>query len=125
MAKLFIYVLLAVFCSCNAIAQNSDKLVLQSLEYLNQKFHLNLEKENVAILIKVDNSENYICYKYFKNDDLPELSRVKWQYEIETLGKGSYEFTLKSSSEFKGTFEVSEKEQDFTFTNLRYVKRND
>lgn len=125
MAKLFICVVLAVFCSCNAIAQKNDKLVLQSLEYLNQKFHLNLEKENVVILIKMDNSEKYICYKYFKNADLPELSRVKWQYEIEELGKGSYGFTLKSSSEFKGTFEALEKEKDYTFTNLRYVKRND
>jgi hypothetical protein len=125
MAKIFIYVLLSVFCSCNAIAQKSDKLVLQSLEYLNQKFHLNLEKENVSILIKMGNSENYICYKYFEKDDLPELSRIKWQYEIETLGKGRYEFTLKSSSKFKGTFEVLEKDHDYTFTNLRYVKRND
>ena len=125
MTKLFIYVLLAVFSCSNAIAQKSNKLVLRSLEYLNQKFHLNLEKENVAILIKVDNSENYICFKYFKNDDLPELSSIKWQYEIEALGKGNYEFNLKSSSEFKGTFEVLEKEQDFTFTNLRYVERND
>ena len=125
MAKIFIYVLLAVFCSCNAIAQKSDKLVLQSLEYLNQKLHLNLEKENVAILIKVDNSESYICYKYFKNNDLPELLRIKWRYEIEILGKGNYEFTLKSSSEFKGTFKVLEKEQGLTFMNLKYVKRND
>ncbi|MBK7682326.1 MAG: hypothetical protein IPJ26_07580 [Bacteroidetes bacterium] len=125
MEKLFIYLVLAVFCSCNAIAQKSDKLVLQSLEYLNQKFHLNLEKENVVILIKMDSSEKYICYKYFKNSDLPELARIKWQYEIEVLGKDSYEFTLKSSSEYKGTFEVLEKEQDYTFTNLRYVKRND
>lgn len=73
----------------------------------------------------MDSSEKYICYKYFKNSDLPELARIKWQYEIEVLGKDSYEFTLKSSSEYKGTFEVLEKEQDYTFTNLRYVKRND
>ncbi len=125
MAKLFIYVVLAVFCSCNAIAQKSDKLVLQSLEFLNQRFHLNLEKENVVILIKMDNSEKYICYKYFKNANLPELSRIKWQYEIKAIGKSNYEFTLNSSSEFKVTFKALEKEQDYTFTNLEYVKRND
>ncbi|HET6244652.1 MAG: hypothetical protein H0V01_14990 [Bacteroidetes bacterium] len=86
---------------------------------------MNLEKENVVILIKMDNSEKYICYKYFKNANLPELSRIKWQYEIKAIGKSNYEFTLKSSSEFKGTFKALEKEQDYTFTNLEYVKRND
>ena len=125
MPKLFAYVVLTVFCSCNVVAQKSDKLVLHSLEFLNQRFHLNLEKENVVIMVKLNNLERYICYKYFKNNYLPELSRITWEYEINQVSKNSYKFTLTGSSKFKGTFDAIEKEQNFTFTNLKYIKRND
>jgi len=123
--KLFSIFISIILVGTSAIAQNNDHLVLQSLEFLNQKFHLNLEKENEIIFIQMNNSEEYICLKYTEKTNLPDLSKTKWHYQIKALTNNKYEFILNSSSEYKGTFETVIRDQTFTFINLRFVKRND
>jgi len=131
MIKLFIYVVLSVFYTCNAIAQKSENLALQSLEFLNQKFHWNLYKENKPILILV-NDNAYVCMKYIHKTDVENINSLSLQYILTSVDSVKYEFMIKSplkkydgTYEYKGTFEVIENEQDFMFMNLRYVKVND
>lgn len=118
-------IFIMLFCNSVLVAQNEEEIALQSLEYLNKKFYLNLEKSNYLILVKT-NSYNYLCVSYFNNiDELLPLSRIKVEYRLHNVGDNKYHFYLKISSEYQGNFEVVEDDGKYFFHNLDYVKATD
>ncbi|SRR5258705_8489539 len=122
MKKYIVSIILVAFFNFSISAQDNEKIALQSLEFLNQKFHLNLEKENEPILIAIDGYE-YICYKYINHDSLPLISRLKRKYNLHKLDDTKYEFIFSLSSKYSGTFEILvDDDMNFKFFNLNYIK---
>jgi len=122
MKQLFI-LCVSVLCSLNLLAQ-SPEIAIKSLEYLNQEFHLNLEKENELIFVKIDTFE-YISFQFVSVGELKDLKKIKWKYELRELKANKYEFNLRISSEYIGSFELKEENGKYKFFNLKYVSRED
>ena len=122
MKQLFI-LCVSVLCSLNLLAQ-SQEIALKSLEYLNQEFHLNLEKENELIFVKIDTFE-YISFQFVSVGELKDLKKIKWKYELRELNVNKYEFELRISSQYLGSFEIKKENGEYKIFNLKYVKRDD
>ena len=119
------YATLLIFLNCNAYSQDNIVVALQSLEFLNQIFYMNFEKEQDIILIKIDNLEEFICFKYITKTNLNDVQKIKLKYELKTLTNEIFEFKLINSSEFNGTFEILKEGNEYKFINLKYVKKVD
>jgi hypothetical protein len=107
----------------NLSAQNDETLALQSLNFLNKKFVLHLEKMNEPVLISINNY-NYVGNEFVDKGTLQPIARLRFQYELKKIGGRKYEFILKVVSEFKGSFEVSEENGYYNFSNLTYVTKS-
>jgi uncharacterized protein YegP (UPF0339 family) len=123
--KLYIFfgLVLTTFFNGDLFAQNDEALAVQSLHFLNKQFVLNLKKTNEPILISID-SYDYVCSEFVDIDSLKSITRVRIKYELKKVGEGKFEFVLKVGSEFKGSFEVSEVNGIYRFTNLTYVQKS-
>jgi len=118
---LCLYLLVPIYCT-STFAQNIEEIALQSLDYLNEQFHLNLKKMNEPVLITINNTM-YVCNEYVEKSTLVPLYRLRLQYEIRNEGY-KYRFVLRLISEYRGSFDVVENEGRYTFRNLNYVMRN-
>lgn len=115
--------LLTTFFNSGSFAQNDEALALQSLDYLNNQFVLHLKKMNEPVLISINNYY-YVCNEFVDKDALQSIIRLRFKYELKKVGERKFEFVLKVVSEFKGSFEVSEDNGSYYFTNLSYVKKS-
>jgi hypothetical protein len=114
--------LLVAFCNFNLFAQKDkeEAISLQSLEFLNKQFILHLKKMNEPVLI-LTGEYKYVCNEYVDKNNLLPISRLRFQYEIKKTGESKYEFVLKVISEYRGTFNVVEDNDNYQFLNLEYV----
>lgn len=95
--------LLCFHFALNACSQTKqDSLIINSLSFLDNKFHMNFKKgaESILVLYK---SDYFIYNKYYKRPK-NNLNRVNIIYKLEETGNNSYSFTLKWASEIIGTF---------------------
>lgn len=120
--KKYIFSIILITLCCDSIL--AQEIGLKSLEFLNQKFHLNLNKVNEPILIIVDDLE-FLCLEFTDKNNLTSASQVKIKFILNSRVDNSYGFILTGSSVYKGTFEVIIVEDNFEFLNLRYIKRDD
>lgn len=124
MRKCIVNMVLAIFFSCSVLAQNDKDVILPSLEFLNKRFHLNLDKASEPILIFWGN-DYYICNKYNHNTK-NDLNRFKISYTIEKDSEIKFSFRLELYGEtITGSFDVAEDNGNYEFLNFRYISRID
>lgn len=99
--------------------EEKDSVILNSLAYLNNRFHLNFEKEGKYILIIYD-GDYYIYNKYHKEIE-NNLPRIRIIYELKKLETNKYYFSLKWAGELKGTFYYI----NGKFDKLKYAQSTD
>jgi len=119
--KHVILLFIGLFYSCFLFAQENERVISFSLEYLNAKFFLNLEKDNKLISVHY-NEKEYVCTSYVSENTLDSIARVRWFYSLTKVNDGEYEFTLKNASVYDGSFNLIKKNEGYFIEDLRYVK---
>ena len=123
--KIYILILLLFFFSSNNVfSQVDEKIALESLEFLDQKFYLHFKKMEESILISI-NEEKFIYNEYVNKQSLSSLSFLRFQYDLKKIDKNKYSFLLTAISVYSGTFEVVKKNGQNCFINLQYIQRTD
>ena len=126
MKKVFA-ICVGIFFSLNLIAQKKD-LTQQTLEFLNDSFYWNLQKDNEMILIEFG-EYNYISHQFVEMSSITKITRLRLKFILKCVDVDKYEFIVKDPSkangfDYKGSFIATISNGKYTFSNLKYVKRD-
>ena len=116
MKKILLILIGLLFIKTGFTQVEKDSIITNSISFLDNKFHFNLEKAGEYILIFYED-HYYILDKYYKEKEA-DVTRVKVIYKLKKTGVDKYNFIFIWSGEIKGTFYYKEGK----FDKLTYVK---
>lgn len=122
MIKNLLFTSLFLLLTSNLFAQQeTDSLILKSINFLEKTLHLNFEIENKYILVN-DAGKTYVVDKYIQNKK--KITNAYIVYDLKKESENKYSFTLKLVSILKGSFEAIKEGDSYQFVNLSVVQRS-